>query len=524
MKRRNFLKTTAAAAVGTQVLGGIPLRAFSPVQLLNTLNADGDQILIVIQLFGGNDGLNTIIPADDSAYYDIRPEIAVPKDKTVPVLGKIYMHPALDPKNTYNFRRMMEDGRLAVIQGVGYENPNLSHFRSTDIWLSGLNPKPWEDTKLIYGWLGEFFAKTSPGFPDVLPPDPIAVQIGGSLSMLFQSPKGDVGIALTDPDKFFELGQGLSPDMDPMPDTTFYGKEFNFVRLVAEKSDFYSASVKAAFDKGKNMATYDQTNGFVRQMQLVARLISGGLKSKVYMVYMGGFDTHVQQQNVDLTGLHPFLLESLSKGVGTFMQDMLLQGQAERIVGYTASEFGRRPYENGSRGTDHGASSVQFVFGNRVRSGVFGNNPDLKNLDGNGDVRYQYDFRRVYADVMETWFGGTAADTEAIFGERVLPLGVLTNPVSVQDAYAGNVPVNISVRAYPNPTASMATLEWQQSVPASVSVELYSTEGRYVERVFSGSVDAGTVRMPIKATASGVYECVVTVNGLRNVVPVAFLR
>jgi uncharacterized protein (DUF1501 family) len=521
MKRRSFLSSTTAAAVGTQLLGGVPLRAFSPFELLPTLAEENDRILIVIQLFGGNDGLNTVIPCDDPEYYNIRPNIGVQKDKAINVLSKVYLHPALDPANSYNIKRLLEDGRLAIVQGVGYENPNLSHFRSTDIWLSGFNTSNPDD-RLIDGWLGRFFARTTPGFPESLPSDPIAVQIGGTLSMLFQSPKGDVGIALTDPEKFFELGQGLSPDLDPMPGDTRYEREFNFVRLVAEQSDRYAEVVKQAFDRGKNMTQYSD-NGFVRQMQLVARLISGGLKSKVYMVYMGGFDTHVQQQNDDLTGLHPFLLESLTKGIGQFMQDMLMQGHADRIVGFTASEFGRRPQQNGSRGTDHGAASVQFVFGNRVRSGVFGNAPDLTNLNENGDVRYQYDFRRVYTDVVETWFGGSPEDTEAIFGERILPLGVLQDPVSVQDAYAGRTPVRIS--AYPNPATTSLTLEWQQDVPASVVAELWGMEGRYVGKVYSGEVRPGLVRIPLTANVqAGSYLCAVTVNGVRNVVPVTIMR
>lgn len=521
MKRRNFLASTTAAAVGTQLLGGVPLRAFSPFELLPTLAEDNDRILIVIQMFGGNDGLNTVIPCEDPLYYKLRPDIGVKQEDAINLLSKVYLHPALDPANTYNMKRMLEDGRLAIVQGVGYENPNLSHFRSTDIWLSGLNSSS-PDVRLVDGWLGRFFAKTTPGFPDVLPPDPLAVQIGGTLSMLFQSPKGDVGIALTDPDKFFELGQGLSPDLDPMPGDNRYEREFNFVRLVAEQSDRYSQVIKDAFDKGKNLVKYSD-NGFVRQMQLVARLISGGLKSKVYMVYMGGFDTHVQQQNDDNTGLHPFLLDSLTKGVGQFMQDMIMQGQADRIVGLTASEFGRRPEQNGSRGTDHGAASVQFVFGNRVRSGVFGNAPDLDNFNENGDLRYQYDFRRIYTDVMETWFGGTPEDTEAIFGERVLPLGVLQDPVSVRDAYAGRTPV--AIRAFPNPSASTMYLEWRQDVPATVTVELWGTEGRFVGTEYRGSVQPGIVRLPLTPTAgTGSFLCAVTVNGVRSVVPVTFMR
>ncbi len=520
MRRRSFLATTAAASLGTQMLGGVPLHAYSPVRLLDTLTEDDDRVLIVIQMFGGNDGLNTIIPAEDPEYYSIRPTIAVPQSVAKQVLSRIYMHPALDPAGTYNLRQMMEDGRLAVIQNIGYENPNLSHFRSTDIWLSGFNSSD-PDKRLIDGWLGRFWSNKIQGFPETLPDHPTAVQIGGTLSMLLQSQKGDVGIALTDPEAFFELGQGLSPDLAPLPEDTRYGREFNFVRLVAEQSDKYSSIVKSAFDAGRNTLEYAD-NGFVRQMQLVARLISGGLRSKVFLVYLGGFDTHVNQQDDKYEGLHPFLLESLSTGIGQFMQDALAQGFADRVVGMTVSEFGRRPYENGSRGTDHGAASVQLVWGNGVRAGVYGNNPNLSDLNSNGDLRYQWDFRRVYADVMETWFGGTAEDTELVLEERLLPLGVLQKPTSVWDAYHARVPLDIHV--YPNPISNIATLQWQQPVPATVKVELYATDGRYVETVHNGRIDAGVTRLPVRPTNGGAYICNVIVNGVPNQVPIRVLQ
>jgi uncharacterized protein (DUF1501 family) len=523
MKRRTFITTTTAAAVGAQLIGSIPLKGFSPMELMPTLQDEGDNILIVIQMFGGNDGLNTIIPVENDRYYTLRPDIGVPKEKAANVLGRVYMHPALDTPNAqYNVKRMLEDGRLAVVQGVGYENPNLSHFRSTDIWLSGINSSD-PNVRLLDGWLGRYFAESTTGFPEVLPPHPLAVQIGGSLSMLLQSPKGDTGIALTDPAKFFELGQGLSPDMDPMPEDSYYAKEFNYVRMVAEQSDRYSSVIKEAYDKGRNAVTYDDKNGFVRQLQLVARLISGGLKAKVYLVFMGGFDTHVQQQNDDLSGLHPFLLESLSKGIGTFYLDALQQGFADRTVGLTVSEFGRRPAENGSRGTDHGASSVQFVFGNRVRSGVFGNDPNLEDLDGNDDLRYQYDFRRVYADVLETWFGATPEMTEQIFGERILPLGVLQSPVSVGEEPQRTIN-GFTVKAAPNPSTSTMTLSWELKEDSQVTIDLYSSEGRFVERVHAARMNAGPVSVPVSAQASGAYECVVRVNGRRSIVPVRFIH
>lgn len=521
MKRRNFLKTTAATAVGSHLISGIPMKAFNPTGLMETLDAEDDRILIVVQLFGGNDGLNTIIPVDDPEYYKIRPDISVPKADAVKTLSKLHLHPALVPSGVpYNFQQLIEDGRMAVIHGVGYENPNLSHFRSTDIWLSGFNSSNPED-RLIYGWLGKYWSENISGFPVNLPAHPIAVQIGGTLSMLFHSSKGDVGIALTDAEKFFALGHGISPDYDMQDEGSRYGREFNFVRLVAEQTDRYSTVVKEAYDKGKNMVQYAD-NGFVRQLGLVARLISGGLKSKVFMVYMGGFDTHVSQQNDTLGGLHPYLLESLSTGIGQFMEDAIKQGFANRVAGLTVSEFGRRPQQNGSWGTDHGAASLQFVFGNRVNAGVFGNQPSLTNLNNNGDLIYEFDYRRIYTDILQTWFGATNEQIEALFGESILPLEVLQKPTSVADAYAGRVPV--SVRVYPNPSPLTATLEWNQILPGRVSIDLYGIDGRLIRHVYSGWHEPGIVSVPVEAKTGGTFLCALTINGLQNVVTVTFLQ
>jgi len=217
MKRRQFLHSSAAIAAGAalapQLIGGIPVYAKSPVGVLGSNFQENDSILIIIQLFGGNDGLNTVIPADDPNYYKIRPEIGVPKDKAKRYANTdFYLHPAL-VDNVYGggFMNLLDTGRLAVVQGVGYENPNLSHFRSTDIFLSGLNgPDP--NAKLTDGWIGRYFAKHLTNFPAEIPDHPLCVQIGGTLSLAFQSEKGDMGIALTDPDSFFKLGAGLAPD------------------------------------------------------------------------------------------------------------------------------------------------------------------------------------------------------------------------------------------------------------------------------------------------------------------------
>lgn len=514
MKRRDFLKqsvvATSVAAAAPQVLAGMNVRANSPFLAFSPGIEDNDNILIVIQLFGGNDGLNTVVPIENDEYYKIRPTLAITKkDAWQWTASDMYFHPALVkglPQN--GLGGLMDAGRLAVIQDVGYENPNLSHFRSTDIWLSGINSSdPYK--RLSEGWIARHFERSLPNFPQVLPEHPLCIQIGGTLSLLFQSQKGDMGIALTDPQKFFELGKGLSPDEDEMSGSSAFANEFNYIRTVARQSDSYSQIVLDAYSKGKNRATYP-TSGLAAQMGLIARLISGGLKSKVYMCSMGGFDTHVQQQDgTDVTkGNHPALLSQIANAISLFMSDALQQGFADRVVGLTVSEFGRRPYENGSRGTDHGAASVQFVFGNSINASRYGNAPNLKDVDKNGDIVYQNDYRRVYADVLQNWFDATEDDTTAILGERVAPLTVIRKRVtSVRDVFEGTG--NDAVNIYPNPSFGEAYVNFELSRPSDVSVALFNVRGQFLRDLHKGWLAPGRYNFPALNLNNGAYLCIV---------------
>ncbi|MCX7936941.1 MAG: DUF1501 domain-containing protein [Chlorobi bacterium] len=510
MKRRDFLRAAAAlttTAAATQI-AGVPVRASSPVLALPPRIMESDNVLIIIQLFGGNDALNTVIPAENDEYYRLRPTLAIPKNKAWRWLSTdLYLHPSLAGDGLYGggFGGLMDQGRLAIVQDVGYDNPNLSHFRSTDIWLSGINSSdPF--VRLSEGWIGRFFARVLPDFPAVLPEHPLCVQIGGTLSLLFQSAKGDVGIALTDPQKFFELGRGASPDEEPLPELDAFAREFNYIRSVAMQADGYSRAVLDAYNRGRTTVDYG-SRGLPAQLGMIARLISGGLKTKVYLCYLGGFDTHVQQQEADdvTKGVHPSLLSQLANGVALFMQDALQQGFAHRVVGITISEFGRRPYENGSRGTDHGAAGVQFVFGDgtSIRSSRFGTMPDLQNLDANGDLIYQHDYRRLYADILLNWFDATAEDTAAILGERIAPLNVIKRRTTTSSPLV-ETEENAVVIA-PNPVSSTGQVMLSLRQMAAVVLELYNTRGQFVGEVFHGLLPEGNSQLPLPPLQSGSY-------------------
>ncbi|MDB5032965.1 MAG: 5-nucleotidase [Chlorobi bacterium] len=514
MKRRTFIKSAAvAAAASPLMLKGIPLQAGTPLPVLAQLPQDNDKILLIIQLFGGNDGLNTVIPAEDDAYYKLRPRIAVQKKDALNKLGNTYLHPALGKGSRGGMAQMLELGTLSIVQGVGYDNPNLSHFRSTDIWLSGINSSD-PNVRLETGWVGRYLEKRYPDFPASLPDHPLAIQFGG-FSLALLSSKGRMGIEVTDPSG--QKGVGSEVDaLDPDSPNTAYATEYAFIADIASRSNKYAQAVKDAYAAGlpKLKGDYKQS-GFAGQMASVGALIAGGLKTKVYVLSMGGFDTHVTQQFDDNTGSHPSLLTALGDGVSQFMYDMTRLGLADRVVGITVSEFGRRPHENGSFGTDHGAASVQFVFGTQVNSGVFGNAYDLKNLNSNGDLFYQIDYRTVYAEILTDWFGLTQQETREVLQKDDLdPLNVLKSQVSGADSGATARGGFAITGNYPNPFTTATTLELSLDRTSDVVVEITSVSGRRMMRVLDRRLDAGVHRIPINADLpTGTYICTMRTGG-----------
>jgi uncharacterized protein (DUF1501 family) len=525
MKRRNFMKAAAATAVVPIVVGGVPLRANTPISMLAQLPAEDDRILLIIQLFGGNDGLNTMIPALDDEYYKIRPNISVPKQDAWNGVGDIFLHPALKYGSQGGIAHMLELGTLAIVQGVGYDNPDLSHFRSTDIWLSGLNISD-PNVRLDTGWMGRFLEQRYPDFPLNLPPDPLAVQFGGSFSLTLLSGKGRMGIEVEDP----SLQAGVTSQLDtldPASKGTAYEYEYAFVADIANRSNKYAQAVRNAYAAGKPQLRGDYgSDGFGAQMGSVAALIAGGLKTKVYVVGLGGFDTHVMQQVAGNVGTHPSLLGTLANGVSQLMYDLTRLGQADRLVGMTVSEFGRRPFENGSAGTDHGAASVQFVFGTQVNSGVYGNPPDLKNLNANGDLLYQVDYRRVYADILTTWFGLTGDQMHDVLkDDTLIPINILkrtTNSVSESDTAVGGTAI---LGNHPNPFGASTTIAIRIEQGGNVLLELATIDGRRVATLLDRRMDAGVYNIPFTGDLpNGTYICTLRSGKARQVSMIRCVR
>jgi len=518
MKRRTFVKNTAAIAAATTVapyiLKGKDIFEVMPNQLLSSF--DDDNIVIIIEMFGGNDGLNTIIPAYDDEYYNIRPQLGIPKNIAKQFQNTdIYMNPAIvNGVTNGGMMNLLETGRLAIIEGIGYVPSNLSHFRSQDIWYSG-NSTDDPSEKLLDGWLGRFIAQKLPDYPNVIPEHPVAIQIGASLSMLLKSQKGDMGIALTDPDSFYELGQGLTPKESLRQGTEAFDQEFNFIHTVAKQSEIYSQAVKAAYDKGKDLIKVNYTNGLPKQFELISQLIAGGLKSKIYYVKLSNFDSHAQQQNADyISGQHPLLINQVARGICEFLDDAMKQGWADRVVGFTMSEFGRRAYENGSRGTDHGAGSMQFVFGNYVNAGYYGEKPDLTQLDEDGNIVMQFDYRRTYTDFLQTWLGATSTEIEQLFQKPFLPLGVLKERiVSVSDELELNRGSHINVS--PIPSHGNLNISFTLKRCAQADLAVFNHLGTVEQSIYRGFLDMGNHSYSCNINKSGTFICSLVVNGRR---------
>lgn len=523
MKRRTFLKSAIATAAATPFfLEGMPVHARTPLKYLAQMPQANvnDRILIICQLFGGNDGLNTIIPVDDPAYYSIRPYIAIPKDKTKEYAG-IHFAPNLMGGDKDGLIGLLQQGSLAIVQGIGYAHPNLSHFRSTDIWLSGINNSD-PDYRLDTGWVGRYLEKQYPNFPASLPDDPLAIQFGG-FSLALQSSKGRMGIEVANPSK--QAGVGSSADaLDDESPLTSYLNEYNFVADVASRSNKYAQRVKDAYALGKVKLTgHYGTDSFAAQMANCAALIAGGLNTKVYVVSLGGFDNHVSQLTPggDFDqGTHPALLNTLADGVAQFMYDMVKLNLADRVIGLTVSEFGRRPYENGSLGTDHGTSSIQFVFGTQVLSGAFGYIPDLSHLDENQDLVYNIDYHRVYLEVLTKWFDISLDDARLLlpdpksYAPNLDPLPV----IQTQQNYVNYKPAALKLSIggnYPNPFSNKTTITLDIPQAGMVSLDISSVDGKFNRRIFEKKLEAGSQRVPLELDlASGNYLCIVRSGGL----------
>ena len=382
--RREFLRQSA---------GGIGMIAFSsvaPAFLTNSVmakvpSAEKDRsILVLIQLAGGNDGLNTVVPYEDDNYHRLRPRIGFRKNDLHVVNDRFGLHPECG-----SLAELHRDGKLAIVQNVGYPNPNRSHFRSMEIWETGSD----SDEYLTSGWLGRFFDNCCSGAPET---DPVAMSISNEMPDAFVADGEHNVFSLA-------LGNGRSRSvgedmLDAMrreekaPDGTA-----NFLQHTLMNALITESRVQERMRGYKPMTAYPNS-ALANSLKSVAALIASGQDTRVYFVSLGGFDTHANQ-----LARHSTLMQQLSAAMSAFQADIEAHGLDDQVLTMTFSEFGRRPSENVSGGTDHGTAAPLFVMGSKIQGSVFGEAPDL-NVEKNKDLTYSTDFRSVYSTVIRKWF------------------------------------------------------------------------------------------------------------------------
>lgn len=367
MNRRNFLTLTGTFTGGLLVLPDF-LHAFGSQNNLVT----GEQCIVFVQLNGGNDGLNTFIPYDNPLYYDLRTKIALNKDVVVGKNKGMAFHPSLK-----DFAQMQQNGDLTVIQNVGYPEPIRSHFRSQEIWQTATDSNKY----INEGWLGRYLDLQCNGHQATAG---INLDSIDNLALKGMEPNS---ITVKDPNRFkVKLNKDENVKLSDNP-------QLDFVRKIANSVTEGSDEIQKALAKSKTEITYPKT-GLSKNLEWIARLIKGNLNSKVYYTSLGGFDTHDNQ-----LAIHERKLADLNDALFSFYQDLKQAQLLQNVTVVVFSEFGRRVKDNGN-GTDHGTAAPMFIIGGNNKGTILGNNPNLSDLD-NGDLKYEIDFRSVYASLLK---------------------------------------------------------------------------------------------------------------------------
>ena len=397
----SFITRTAMALDG-------PSSALGPVALDSSKK---NRILVVLQLSGGNDGINTLIPFADPNYSQLRPSLGFAANDVLHLTDSVGLNP-----NLSKLKAMYDQGRVAVVQGVGYPNPNRSHFRSMDIWHSA-RPDTFERS----GWLGRYVSACECAQDNALP----AISVGDQLNPMFWTDTTLVPAVAS-------IGAfSFITDTKYKNDRTFQMQTLQNIYSQAGNWSAYEGLIRrgtlqalAGSDELQKVAAsyqspvqYPANNGLANQLKMVAQVIAGKLGTRLFSVSMGGYDTHANQKPTQDKNL-----AQLGDALEAFMQDLANMQQQDNVVIMAFSEFGRRVKQNGSGGTDHGTAEPMFIIGNKVQGGLYGTYPSLSDLDNNGDLKFNADFRSVYAGVLKDVVG---ADPAPILAGSFDPISVM---------------------------------------------------------------------------------------------------
>lgn len=503
-------------------LAGVPINLMAENAFTKMARASlgNDRVLIILQMHGGNDGLNSVIPVSDyELYYSKRANIAIPAknsirkyiplDSTLAPDTQVGLHPDMQAMKV-----MYDQGRVAIVQGVSYKNNNGSHFRGRDIQFMG----GASDEYLQSGWVGRYLQqeiapkKYPEQFPNAEMPDPLAIEMGSDVSLIFHQ-EGNIptSISIDSPIAFAELVTGLEGfrdvEVDPrgIPpqflENSPYYNELDWILSLEDKSKDYAERLAEVYKAGALITGYTSypttypfnapkgslKNGLSWQLEIIAKLLSGGCKTKVFLVKIGGFDTHADQvEKYDPTmGSHAALMYHISTAMEAFQQDLRIRSLEDRVLSITTSEFGRRIYSNGSYGTDHGTGGPLFIFGKGVKPGVVGKVPDLTKAN----VEMQFDHRVVYGNIVKDWFlvddvrlneifPGLMSDTGTSDGVKYQDLQLATQVITSTEDFIGD-------RFYledcsPNPANVKTTVRFKVNSANHVSIDLFDNRGKKI--------------------------------------------
>ncbi|TXI86466.1 MAG: DUF1501 domain-containing protein [Crocinitomicaceae bacterium] len=487
MKRRDFVKNMSLSSLTIPfVFNNFKYEAIANDLFFVPKMAE-DRVLILIRLNGGNDGLNTVIPLDQYENLLIqRPNIIAPESSILTLNPAVGLHPVMT-----GMKNMFEDGKLSIIQNVGYPEQNRSHFRSMDIWTSGMM-----DISATRGWLGRSMDNAYPNFPDDYPntdyPDPFAISMGYEVSATCQGLMANFSHTVTNPFDSVNLGTASG-----LNDGTYYGSHMEYLSTIIAQTNAYGAQVNDAANAGSTLSSlYDNNNPLAVQLRYIAQMISGGLKTKVYILNINGFDTHDSQvaSTSTITGKHADLLKTLSDAIAAFQNDLMLLGLESRVAGMTFSEFGRQIASNASLGTDHGDAAPLFLFGGCSNTSIYGANPTITNeIESQAGIPMAIDFRDIYASVLKDWFLVDPTEIQTMFEHSITYHNVLgACNLSVAETEKDK---NTSL-VYPNPAGNNATLRVQTN-DEWTKITLYDLQGRQIKTCFDGVLHPQMHHIPI---------------------------
>lgn len=468
--RRSFIQALGIGCGGSLFLGGNMLSASSVSPLTAALNeADNDRVLVLIRLQGGNDGLNTIVPMSQyDTYANYRPNLYHRQNQLIRLSDEFSM-----PNYMGDLEALWGDGKMKVANGVGYEDQSLSHFTSSDIWAAAKKEEIYDS-----GFMGKFFSENYPDYLITPPEKPLAIQIGSIGNLLFEDAEVAYSFLVSNPDQLEQIAEsGVQFDLNNIDKSCYSGTQQEFLRQQSNTTYAYSEVIHQAYGNASNGVEYAD-NKIAKQLAIVSRLIKGNLGTKVYLVTLNGFDTHSGQAEA-----HQRLMSELSGAVKNFYDDLAVSGHDRNVLAMTFSEFGRRAMENGSAGTDHGAASNTLFFGPGLEdNGFVGEYPDITDLERNGNLKFNTDFRGLYATVLSQWLCIDLAQVERSLGSSydTPPLGFQCsvdpetpenpgNPDTPENPDTPGMPENPETPTEPNPDAENPGQPTSGEIPTTFS-------------------------------------------------------